>query len=223
MGFTTQLIAADWLVAAWPACLWLLWRAVRQAAWRRFVAAPATLHLFLASVVLLGLLWSLRAGVVPGLPLHFLGLTTVTLMFGWEFGMIAASLALFALGSVGGGGGTAALALNMLVGVALPIGATWGVHRLVERRLPPHVFGYIYLCGFFGGVLAALACAVGVIAVLGVNGAYTLADMRRDYLAYLPLLAFPEGLLNGMLVTAFVMLRPEWLWTYSDARYLRGK
>ncbi|AOV18061.1 hypothetical protein BJI67_14205 [Acidihalobacter aeolianus] len=57
----------------------------------------------------------------------------------------------------------------------------------------------------------------------GMAGAYPPSRLLHDYLVYLPLLALPEGMLNGMLVTALVMVRPGWQITYSDARYLKSK
>lgn len=37
---------------------------------------------------------------------------------------------------------------------------------------------------------------------------------------FVPLLAFPEGLLNGMALAILAVFRPEWLRVFSDRDYL---
>jgi dTMP kinase len=37
----------------------------------------------------------------------------------------------------------------------------------------------------------------------------------------LPLLAFPEALMNGMAVTLMAVYRPQWLATFDEQRFLR--
>jgi uncharacterized membrane protein len=70
-----------------------MFSAVRMAPWRK-LRDPEQLHVFLGAVVVLLGLWHLRAQVQPGLAYHLLGVTAVTLMFGWSMAVIAASLAL---------------------------------------------------------------------------------------------------------------------------------
>ncbi len=38
----------------------------------------------------------------------------------------------------------------------------------------------------------------------------------------MPLMMLPEAMLSGMLMTGLVVFRPEWVATYSDARYVDG-
>ena len=49
-----------------------------------------------ASLVLAGL-WSIKAGILPHLTVHILGMTAITLIFGWRFATLIASLALLLL------------------------------------------------------------------------------------------------------------------------------
>ena len=46
-------------------------------------------------------------------------------------------------------------------------------------------------------------------------------QLKSDIL--IPLLAFPEALLNGMAVTLLVVYQPQWLFDYSDREYLWRK
>lgn len=55
------------------------------------------------------------------------------------------------------------------------------------------------------------------------SGQYSWQVIMDSYLGILPLLLFPEGLLNGMLITVLVIFRPEWMRTYLDRDYINNK
>jgi uncharacterized membrane protein len=40
---------------------------------------------------------------------------------------------------------------------------------------------------------------------------------------FLPMLVFPEGLMNGMAIAIAVIYRPQWVWSFDDSLYLQGK
>ena len=48
------------------------------------IGAAGASHVWFGAIVVLSLLWSMKAGVKPGLTLHFLGATALTLMFGFR-------------------------------------------------------------------------------------------------------------------------------------------
>jgi uncharacterized membrane protein len=91
----------------------------------------------------------------------------------------------------------------------------------VHGHLPHHVFIYIFLCAFFGAILTAALTVFGLVGVLTATQTYSLTRIAEEYLPFLPLYLFPEGLLNGMLTTIFVGLRPQWLSTFDDEIYLK--
>ncbi|OBS08080.1 energy-coupling factor ABC transporter permease [Acidihalobacter prosperus] len=222
MGVTFHGLPAGLALGVGMVCAWMAVLAVRRAPWRRFIAEPALIHLFVVAVLCLAALWRLRVGTAPELALHFLGIATLTLMFGWALALMAAALAVLG-GALVWGAPLASLPLELFAVAVLPVAVCWGLYRLVTRYLPAHLFVYLYLCGFLGGLLSMLVSTVAVAGLLGLGGLYPPQRLMHDYLMYLPLLALPEGLLNGMLLTALVVLRPDWLSTYSDARYLHGK
>jgi uncharacterized membrane protein len=176
---------------------------------------PQRQHLFFASLLGLVLLWRLEAGVAPGLGFHFLAVTTLVLMFGWSLAVIGASLVEIAV-IWGVEGGVEALALNVLLIVLLPATISALVYRLVMRYLPHDPFVYMFVCGFFGGVLAAAATMFLRVGILAFGETYSYARMAAEYLPFLPLYAFPEGVINGMIITVMVVLRPEWLRTFHE-------
>jgi len=85
------------------------------------------------------------------------------------------------------------------------------------------MFIYLYVVGFFGGALSVLVVMATNALVYGLFTDVAWESIVREYLQYTPLLILPEGVLNGMIITGLVMFRPEWVITYSDARYVDGR
>ena len=117
---------------------------------------PVSPHALGAVAVLIGLAWTFRTTLAGGPPLHWM----------------AAPLALFVLGPrwaavavVGGaaftaGTGTvdwAELPTTVALDGLLPIAVAWGWLRVVERRLPAHLFVYLFVAVFVGTLFAVLA------------------------------------------------------------------
>ncbi len=216
MNIPSHLLPSDWLFFADVVGAVVLWQAIRYAPWRQLRAAGLQ-QLFSGSVVALLLLWSLGAGLKPGLGFHFLGVTVFTLMFGWSMGVLGVGLA--TLGLALKGGGLEAVALNALLFGALPVSVSYLVYQWVDRHLPHHIFIYIYLCAFLGAMLAAGCAVLAMVGLLVANNVYSFDEMVQSYLPFLPLFLFPEGVLNGMLITVFIGIRPHWLKTFDDESY----
>lgn len=205
------------------ALIWILltiWM-LRDMTWDELFVPGRLQHWAVATLALL-VIWNLRVEAIEGLAIHFLGLATVTLVFGWRLAILMASLVIVALGVVGHVDGFS-IPLTILTTGVLPVAVTWALLRFSERRLPPHMFIYLYFVGFLGG-------AVSVLVVMSANAflfaLFTDADLTSifsEYLQYLLLMVMPEGFLNGMVITALVMFRPEWVTTYSDSRYIDGR
>lgn len=208
-----------WLATAGFALLFI--QAVRHGAWRRF-GNKELLHVLLGSCVLLLLTWSLKAGIKPGLTFHLLGGTLFMLMYGWEVAFVAISLVL--VGNVINGLiAWQAFAINALVMGALPVLVTHTVYRLAVWYLPHHFFVYILVNAFFcAGLVMALTVATASLLLVGF-GSYSISTMMRDYLPYVPLMMFGEGFMTGMLVTGMALMKPQWLITFDERRYIAGK
>ncbi len=220
MHINDNLLPGDLLFLANFVWLLVLLQALRAAPWRLFLANSKLQHVFLGASVVLFLMWIFEVGVRPALGFHFLCVTVYTLMFGWSLGVIGASLAAVAVTCMSGD--WAALALNALLLGVLPISTSYGVYVLVHRHLPHHLFIYIFLCAFFNAMLAAGAAVLALVILLVVTDTYTFARISGDYLPFVPLYLFPEGLLNGMITTALIGLKPDWLKTYDDEIYLKN-
>ena len=214
--FSTSLI---WLASiGYALCLAA---AVRMAPWRKF-RNPQQVHVFLGTVVSLLLLWHMKANVQPGLSFHLLGLTAVTLMFGWSLAVVAASLALFGV-TLNAGSGWEGFAINALVGGVVPITLTQILLVLIRWYLPKHFFVYVLVNGFLTAGFVGVVSGYLVAWMLILSGAYTLAELDQTFLPFFPLMFLPEAMLNGWVMAVLVAFRPEWVYSFSDELYLKGK
>lgn len=218
MNIKDNLLSGDLLLFA--NFIWLLvgLLALWAAPWRTFLASTRLQHVFMGASVALFLIWIFEAGIRPALGFHFLGITVYTLMFGWSLGTIGVGLITVAVATISGD--WSSMAINALLLGVLPVSISYGIYRLVHRYLPHHLFVYIFLCGFFNAMLAAGAAVLALVILLVATETYTFARISNDYLPFLPLYLFPEGMLNGMVLTALIGLQPDWLKTYDDETYL---
>jgi uncharacterized membrane protein len=217
MNLLSAHITALWLWIFWLGSLGLALLMARRAAWPMLLDR-ANLNIFLgATVAVLGL-WLIKAGIKPGLNFHLLGATALTLMFRPLFALLALGLITAAISLWQGQ--YAAFAANWLLMGALPVGVSWAIFRLVDARLPNHLFIYIFLNAFFGAAIAILAVGLASTAFIALSGAYTLDYLLEEYLPYYLLMAWGEAFATGMMVTLMVVWRPEWVATFDDRRYL---
>lgn len=220
MNFPDGLLPLTWEWIAhglyWP----ILVAALRSAPWVQLRDSESS-HVLAGTSVGVLVLWTMDAGFAEGMNLHLLGATLLTLMFGWQFALIAMSIVLAGT-TLTGAAGWGVFAVNALLLAVTPVAFSQIIYRLVDRHLPNHFFIYIFLPAFFGA--AAAMGAVGLLSagVLGLSGVYTGEYIHYNFLRYLPLIMFPEAFITGMLVTLFVVYQPRWVRTFDDARYLRN-
>ncbi|EEZ88285.1 conserved hypothetical protein [Vibrio harveyi 1DA3] len=60
----------------------------RKVVWPKMTQEKPFQHLVFATLFLLCILWSAQAGVKDGLQIHFLALTTLTMMYGWRIAFL---------------------------------------------------------------------------------------------------------------------------------------
>jgi uncharacterized membrane protein len=221
MEFSGELFPTSWLWLFAAGYAWVLSRALRWADWRR-LADPAQLNVFLGAVVCVLLLWTLRTEIQPGFAWHLSAMVTLTLMFGWSLAIVAGSLALGATTLVGMND-WAGFAPSALVFIVLPATLTQVILGLARAYLPKHYFIYVFVNAFFAGGLIALLAALAATGLLLGAGAYPMHKLADTYLLFLPLMFFPEAVLNGWLVSVMVGFKPHWVGSFRDEEYLHGK
>lgn len=217
MDIPAGLLPAASLWIAFFVYVVLLLATLLTAPWSKLTDNEAA-HVYFGSVAVVTVLWILRAGIEPGYNYHLLGVTTLCLMFDWQFALLAASLVLV-ITTWQGPAGWEALALNALVMGALPVLFTRVLLYFSQRWLAHNFFIYIFINAFLAGALSMLLSGLAASAVLALGS--TLSG--GNYLHVIPLLMFGEAFLNGMAMTLLVAYKPRWVATFHDRWYLNGK
>jgi uncharacterized membrane protein len=225
MNFPDALFPQAWALGAWfPLAITWLW-CLRTATWRR-LADSGQLNVWLGTIVLLVLAWSMNAGVKPGLNLHLLGATVFTLMFGRRLAIIGLSLVLAGVtlnGELLGREGWLAYGLNALVLALFPVLMADAIRRGVLRWLPGNFFVYVFVTAFFGAAATVMATGLLASALMWLAAVYPAPTLLDDYLPYYFLLGFAEAWLNGALITVMVVYVPHWVGSFDDRHYLLHK
>ena len=224
MTFDPEIVPPFWLFACLPVYLLLLLKAVRVAPWRR-LRDLGDAHVLYGATVAIWIFWQVRASVDawPGLEFHLLFMTSATLMFGWAFALMVASVVQLGL-VLSGEAALISLSLAVSVNAGVAIGVSVFVHQIARKRLPLHFFIYVFVSCALGGALSMLASRLVGMAVLIAAGSYSAEALARgDFILLLPLMMFPEAFVNGALMTIRVAYRPQWVASFRDQHYLHGK
>ncbi len=212
-----------WLVwSANGAAIWILLLALRTRPWR-VLSTPERQHLFYGTCLTVSLLWNLKAGITPGLGFHFLGMSAVTLMLGAPLALLAGLVASATSGWQEGTGWLGGLGINFLLAAALPVAITHHLLRFAQRKLPLHFFVFTLFNAFLAAMLSVLATALIGGLLLWASSSYSAERLGYEFFPFLPLLLFPEAILNGMSIALLVGFKPQWVRSFDDDRYLKGR
>ncbi|HEY9199310.1 MAG TPA: energy-coupling factor ABC transporter permease [Gammaproteobacteria bacterium] len=221
MDFPDQIFSTVVHVLGYLGALAWLGMALLRMPWRRLYDNAFT-HVFFGASVAVLLLWGLHAGVPPTLHFHLLGVTVLTLMFGWQYAALAVTLILIGT-TLNGQGSWVSFGLNLLCMGAIPVTLSWWLLRWAQRRLPHNFFIYVYINGFFAAGAAILATGAAGVGLLWLTEVHTLDWLGYHYLPFFPLMFFSEAVMNGMVMTLLVALRPDWVHSFDDNLYINGK
>lgn len=221
MNLSTGLFPLAWHVLALLLSLAVLIWCWRTGPWGE-IRKGTRIHVLLGVAVLLMPLWTMKAGIKPGLDLHLLGAMAATLALGPQLAIVALGLTLVGV-TLNGALPWLAWPINFLLMVAWPVLVARVIHHFVERRLPNHLFVYIFVGAFLGAAVTVMLQGLLSSLSLVLAGAYTLDYLASNYLPYILLLGFGEAWLSGMAITLMVIYRPSWVATFDDRRYLLNK
>ena len=205
----TAALSGAVLVLAALSAPWRVWLLDRERQW-----------VWLASLGLLVGIWSMRAGITPGLSLRFLMVSALTLMHGWQLAVIGGALALSVLAVVGVASWPA-FGADLLCVVVVPALFTAWLHERVHDRLPHNYFIYFFVTVFVGSALAYNLAGLTRVALLATSGSLDAAHVGPEYFAVLPLMSFGEAFVNGMVMAMMVVYRPKWVMSFDDRLYLK--
>lgn len=176
---------------------------------------PLIQALFIGAILVLSVLWQLKTPLADFPPVHFLGITAVTLVLGLRLTLLVIPLALLLPQLAGLIAGLPLPALDLLLlhwtVLALVAVQSYLCYLLISKKLPAHLFVAIFVSGFLNSLLSALLFVLltggGYFVVLGLGH----TSQISEFLLVMPLLALPEGLLNGMALTLLLVYRPHWV------------
>lgn len=205
----------------------LLWALTRRP-WQ-LLRRNALQNAWLGAMVLVALLWTVRATLAGGLVIQLLGATLMVTLFGLPLALLSLfvvdGLSLLGLEYLAGHGwaqfGWDALWARYVWLALLPALISATLQAAMRRLLPRHPFVFILGHGYFTGGLAALgasAAQAGWRYLMAPASPLSVADTLVAGI----ILAFGEAFLTGMLVAIFVVYRPQWVVTFRDEEYLNG-
>lgn len=193
--------------------------AVQRSMLREIAKDTFLQHRIGVALLALVVVWSLRAGVSDGLGLHFFMLTSIHLLFGWRIATVL--VAVVQVGMIAVGNETwLAFGINGFISGVIPIFVTFYIWRYVDKQEPPNPFVFIFGIAFFGSMLGVVASAAVLSSLYLITGTYDLEKLIAELWAFVPLVALPEGVLNGMLITGFIVFHPELVKLFDEQRYL---
>ena len=222
MNFPDHLLPSGLLWAANVLGFLMLAFTAWVAPWKRLVDGGDRLNVWLGMCVGLMLLWSIKTGIRPGLNFHLLGATLFALMFGARLALIGMAVVLAGV-TLAGAAGWTSFGVNWILTGLLPVTLSMLIYSLVDRKLPNHLFVYIFLNAFVGAGLVVVATGLAITLMLDLSEIYSGSYLTQNYLPYYILMGWSEAMLTGMAVTLMTAFRAEWLSTFSDVRYLKTK
>ncbi len=215
MNLSADNLTLPFIVAGWLLFLVSLFWAFKTAPWYKIEGDKGAQHVLLAAVVIVFFVWQISASLGDGLTFHFLLMTFLTLMFSPQFALLGMSLALIGV-TFEGNLGWLSFGLNGVVMGVLPIMVTALMLKASNRFLEKNFFVYLLFNAF-------LAAAVGVVVslsagawVLWVSETHNLSVLMQSYLPLIPLIAVPEGFVNGLVMMAMILLKPQWVSSFRD-------
>lgn len=179
-------------------------------------------HRFFGASAAVFILWIFRVGIVDELQVHFIWLSSLTLILGFRWAILSATLVLLGV-TVVGYETFSMFGVNWLLGVLLPISITYAIFSWSFHKLPKNMFIYLFVCAFFPGAITVslkIAAMAGYF-YLDTNLGWDL--IFQNYVMLIPLLLFSEAFFNGFTMTSLVVHKPNWVYTFHDKFYVDGK
>lgn len=221
MTFYVDLIPAAWHWFCWPVLIFSLIYSLWSFPLRSVLAVPLRQHLILGSAIALLLTWKIAANL-KGLDfeLHLFGITAVVMLIGSSPALIAGALALVLQTLISPTIGWTAFAVNFVIGILLPVVISAACLGLIARLPQKNLFAYMLGAGFAGAIATRLVTTLLIYLLWHNSGDISLADTADAYLPWMLLISFPEGFVNGMVITAITVYLPHWMRSFDEQRYM---
>ena len=194
-------------VSAWSAP----WSALRE--------VPARQHLLLGGIFACVVLWLLSVHIIDNLWLHFLGVTALVTLLGLRFSLLVGAVATLVYALLIDQS-PAGVPVAWLTSVAAPALVSRALVYKVRRLRSNNLFLYLLGVGFGGGILAMLATVLVALGMLLLCDQHAWVNGALQNWPLILLVLFPEGFINGMLVTTLTVFYPHLVKTFDEQHYL---
>lgn len=94
---------------------------------------------------------------------------------------------------------------------------------MLVNRLPPNIFIFIFVNGFLASAMRHSADRAGADRYFGCRKRFSVRNIVTTALPVFILLAWAEAFLSGISTAIFVALKPHWINTFDDNRYLKSE
>lgn len=195
---------------------------VRKTELNKIIENKKWQHIVFGSIVAVSFLWLFRVSIYDGLVIHFLWLTTLTLVLGFRWAMLAATAVLLISTAIGNESWSM-LGVNGIIGVAIPIIITYLIFMWAFHKLPKHLFVYIFICAFLPGALSVGAKMLLLSGYFFIDGLYPWEVIEYNYTMIAILMVLQESFFNGFSITCLVVYKPDLVHTFHDKFYIDGK
>ena len=186
--------------------------------WKELKADKELQHRFGASLVILVLIWSMRAGVSTGLGIHFFLVTTLHLVFGWQIALYSVALAMFGMVWIGCESWQG-IGINGFVSGVVPILCTYILWKIQKRSRLNSPFAFVFLVAFLGAIISVIVSGLLMTVIFLGARVYSFDHIVSQFWIYVPLIALPEAVLNGMFITGLIVYKPDWVKLFDQKKY----
>lgn len=223
MNFSSASIDGLWVWVANVIYLAALVFAVRKANWKELASETAFQHVYLGATVFVALLWQMKADITSLVSIHFLMSTTLTVMFRWPLAILASSLALAGMCWTGKAPWSL-FGVNALTTGVVPVAVSHILFHLADRKLPDNFFALFFVGGFFTSAAAAFSSGLALMIGLWLgSSAWDFQRIASEYFLFLPMILPPEAVINGMLLSSIMVMKPRWVKNFDYHRYFDNK
>ena len=179
-------------------------------------------NVLFGAVAITAVFWSMDASIRTGINFHLTLIPLLSLMFGRHFTLFACILILGLL-SLFNNASLQGIPINVFLFAVIPGLVISALLVFARRYLPHNFFIYIFINAFFGAAISVFLSVMATYGLFRFFDVYTDEVLMHDYMPFGLMMMFPEAFITGALISLFVVYKPQWVSSFNDELYLKGK
>jgi len=191
----------------------LLWRADIPNLINTLRHNTTVLHLFLASTLVITLLAFVKTGATIAMPLHFLGLASVSLILGQRFALIACTISALLL-LVTQKINLEQLGVLLVGGMMLPVLAVDYLRQILISKTSK-TWQFITFLVALSAIISLLIKTFVLAGYYHFVDGIPLSQIIDGYISLSFLFWIPEIMLNGTVILTLIQHKPHWVSSYN--------